>query len=221
MAMTTAGPGADPVDPRSAVFGGLRIDYDETMLAPREWTLAQSAWAAELLAAVPDGPVLELCAGAGHLGLAAIHQLRRPLVAVEVNPRACAHLRTNAERAGLAGLVDVREGSVEEMVGADERFALVIADPPWVPSAHVRLFPEDPVGTIDGGHDGLDVARHCMSVVAGHLLPGGAAILQLGGAPQVDALRAELPDRLAVVEIRWFDRGVLVMVRCAPSDSPS
>lgn len=201
-----------PDDARSTLFGGLRIDYDDSMLPPREWTLAQSRWAAELLADAPDGPVLELCAGAGHLGLVAVHALRRPLVAVELNPRACAHLRANAERAGLGHLVDVRQGRVEEVVRPEERFALVIADPPWVPSTDVDTFPDDPVGTIDGGADGLEVARQCVAVIDGHLRPGGSAILQLGPG-QADVLRADLPARLAVAETREHGtRGELVRI---------
>jgi methylase of polypeptide subunit release factors len=208
MASTAAAPG--DLDLRSTVFGGLRIEYDASMLAPRGWTLAQSRWAAELLPDLPAGPVLELCAGAGHLGLVAVHALRRPLVAVEVNPRACRLLRGNAARAGLADLVEVREGRIDEVVGTDERFALVIADPPWVPHARVPEFPADPVGTIDGGADGLDVARDCLAVIAAHLRPGGSAILQVGSTGQVDALSDELPPRLAVVETRAHGtRGVL------------
>jgi release factor glutamine methyltransferase len=203
-------------DLRSTTFGGLRIDYDATMLAPRDWTLAQSRWAADLLTDLPDGPVLDLCAGAGHLGLVAVHGRRRRLVAVEVNPRACRHLRANAVRAGLDGLVEVRQGPVDAVLHPEEQFALVIADPPWVPTSRVAGFPDDPVGAIDGGADGLEVARQCLAVVADHLLPDGAAILQVGSSGQADTLRAELPDRLRLVETRAHGvRGVLARIQAA------
>lgn len=206
---------------RSTDFGGLRIDYDDTMLPPRPWTLAQSQWGAELLAAVPPapaGPVLELCAGAGHLGLVAVQRFGRRLVAVEQNPSACAHLRRNAARAGLDELVEVREATVDTALRDDERFALVLADPPWVESAAVGTFPEDPVHTIDGGENGLVVARQCLTVMAGHLLPGASAILQLGSTAQVTALEPDLEQhsRLRVVELRDFGtRGVLVRIDAA------
>ena len=143
------------------------------MLEPRAWTAAQSRWAAELAAAAPDGPMLELCAGAGHIGLLAVALTGRPLVCVDLNPVACDFARHNAAAAGLAHLVEVREGRLEEAVGADERFAVVIADPPWVPRAETGRFPEDPLIAIDGGDDGLDVARACVAVADRHLLPGG------------------------------------------------
>jgi release factor glutamine methyltransferase len=200
---------------RTTVFGGLRIDHDESMLAPREWTLAQAQWAADLLAAAPGGPVLELCAGAGHIGLATIRAVRRPLVAVELNPRACRLLRMNADRAGLGSLVEVREGRVEDALEPDEQFAVVIADPPWVCSAEVSDFPDDPVGTIDGGADGLVVARQCIAVTAAHLRPGGSAVVQVGSPDQAEALREELPGHLEVVEVRQAVRGVLVRLDAA------
>ena len=50
-------------------FGGLDIAYDATVLEPRGWTLAQSVVALDLEPALPPGAVLELCSGAGHIGL--------------------------------------------------------------------------------------------------------------------------------------------------------
>ena len=55
------------------VFGHLPIAFDERVLRPRPWTVAQSRWAAELLHDRPaPSAVLELCAGAGHIGLLAL-----------------------------------------------------------------------------------------------------------------------------------------------------
>jgi len=198
--------------PRSAPFGDLLIDYDARVLEPRPWTAAQSRWASELLRKAPAGPVLELCAGAGHIGLLAIRHEPRPMVAVDLSPIACDYARANADRAGLADLVEVREGSMDEVLRADERFALVIADPPWVPREETLRYPEDPVLAIDGGADGLDLARHCWTIADQHLLDGGWAVLQLGTVDQVRRLSRELRGRtsLRVRECRTFDRGVLV-----------
>ncbi|MET0999811.1 MAG: methyltransferase, partial [Marmoricola sp.] len=53
-------------------FAGIEIAYDHRVLKPRAWTTAQSLWAAALLPELPDGDVLELCSGAGHIGLRAV-----------------------------------------------------------------------------------------------------------------------------------------------------
>lgn len=201
-------------------FGSLEISYDEESLRPRPWTALQSRWAAELLVAAPPGPVLELCAGAGQIGLLTIALRPRELVCVDSSALACSHARRNATTAGLAELVEVRQRRLEDAVRSEERFAMVLADPPWVPSAQVGRFPEDPPGSIDGGPDGLDGARACLRVAAPHLLPGAAILLQLGGRDQVTTLAGDLAGELAgelaglrVREVRGGEGGVVVLLR--------
>src|SRR5699024_7867451 len=67
-------------------FGGLTISYDHRVMEPRPWTQGQSSWAAELLAKAPAGPVLELCAGVGHIGLVAVQDTQRDVVMVDFSP---------------------------------------------------------------------------------------------------------------------------------------
>lgn len=181
-------------------FGPLTIEYQPGVLVPRTWTRLQSGWASRLLPGLPEGPVLELCCGAGHIGLLAVHGHERTLVAVDANPAACELTRRNAAANGIA--VEVRQGDLGEVVASGERFPLIIADPPWVPRSEVGRFPEDPVLAIDGGDDGLDLARACIRVIGAHLAPGGCALLQVGSDEQVDALA----DSLAAADLRALDR---------------
>ena len=82
-------------------FGGLHIAFDDRVLRPRTWTTAQSWWAASLLPDLVEGDVLELCCGAGHIGLLAVAESTRRLVCVDVNPAAAEYTRRNAAAAGL------------------------------------------------------------------------------------------------------------------------
>jgi release factor glutamine methyltransferase len=195
---------------RSIDFQGLQIEYDDRVLTPRPWTAAQSLWAAELIATAPPGPVLELCSGAGHIGLLAVTLAPRRLVCVDADQVACGYLRRNAGRAGIR--VDVRESPMDRALLSDERFAVIIADPPWVPSSDVTLFPEDPVTAINGGPDGLDLVRGCLDVIGQHLVPAGSAVIQVGPDGQADRLAELLVDHadLRLVEVREFERGALV-----------
>lgn len=207
-----AAPAPPSAQPRSLEFGGLRIRWDHRVLEPRPWTIAQPEWLAELSADTPDGPALELCCGAGHMGLVLARLTGRPLVQVDVNPVAIDFARANAEAAGVP--VDLRENSMTAALGPDEQFALVLADPPWVPARDIGEFPEDPLVAIDGGDDGLDVARECLAVTARHLRAGGHAVLQLGTEEQADRLwSARVADRLELVGVRRCERGVLVHLR--------
>lgn len=197
-------------------FGPLTVRFDARVLRPRPWTLVQSTWAAELLHRVPLGPVLELCAGVGHIGLALAVESDRDLVLVDADRHACDHARWNAEHAGLAARVTVRHGPMQEMLAPTERFAMVLADPPWVPSAEVSRFPADPRRAIDGGPDGLDLARLCVAGIARHLADGGASVLQLGDATQAREMRRHLQAHpeldLRVVTVRTVPGGAGVLL---------
>ena len=188
-------------------FGPLRVGYDDTVLAPRPWTIVQSRHAAALLDGRPDGPLLELHCGAGHIGQAAALWSDRPLVQVDDNPAACAWARRNAVANALHA--DVRCVPLEEMDSGDESFALVLADPPYVPSAETARFAEDPVHAIDGGHDGLDGIRASLPVAARLTRPGGAIVLQVRGPGQVDAIGDVAADA-------GLDLAVLGMIAVAP-----
>ncbi len=172
---------------QATTYGPLTIRYDATVLRPREWTVAQGAWAQRLLPYLPDGPVLELCTGAGHIGLLAVHGSGRRLVAVDVSADAVRWTRRNAAANGVDA--EVREAPLSVALAPGERFPLVVADPPWVPRAEVGAHPDDPLLAIDGGDDGLDVARECIAIAGDHLLPDGVLLVQVGTEQQVAHLR--------------------------------
>jgi methylase of polypeptide subunit release factors len=199
-------------------FGPLDVRSDALVLQPRPWTQAQSRWAAELATALPPGPYLELCAGVGHIGLLLASLVPRELVLVDGDRHACEYARANARAAALPVQVDVRHGAVDAVLEPEERFALILADPPWVVSGETWRFPDDPVYAIDGGTDGLAVARVCVEVIAHHLADGGICIMQLGNEAQVASLGVHLAQRtgppLRIAEVRALPdvNGVLVQL---------
>jgi release factor glutamine methyltransferase len=206
-------PDADGV--RTTDFEGLVIRWDPRVLEPRPWTAAQSTWAAKIAGQAPLGPLLELCAGAGHIGLLAARLARRDLVQVDADPVACDYARHNAVAAGIT--TEVRCGDLREAVRG-ERYPVVVADPPWVPSHDVGTFPLDPVTAIDGGPEGIDLALACLDVAADVLLPGGSVVIQVGGVHHLPGLNqhpAVLDGRLVFAEAREFERGLLAHLTAA------
>lgn len=202
---------------RSVRFGDLSITVDDDVLEPRGWTLLQSAWAAELSPSLPAGPILELCSGAGQIGLAAALATRRRLVQVDSSAHACALARHNAQVAGLSSRVEVRCEGLSD-VRLAEPAPLVLADPPYLPTERVADHPGDPVAAIDGGPDGLTHVRACVRVIDAALADDGAALLQLYGALQAREVEQLLPSSLALVEVREHDphRAVALIRRPDP-----
>lgn len=187
-------------------FGPLCVTFDEGVLEPRPWTLAQATWAAELVATVPPGTILELCAGAGHIGQAAAALTGRALVQVDVDPHACGLAEANAAANLPGGDVQVRCGDLDDALAPAECFPLVLADPPYLPSSEADDWPEDPPLAVDGGRDGLALPRRCVATAGRHLADGGVVLLQALGRSQVLRLAADVAAAgLQVADLREID----------------
>lgn len=217
--MTTLDASPEPVP-----FGDLLIQWDRRVLEPRSWTTAQSYWAAALSSQCPDGPILELFCGAGQIGLLAATLTGRTLVQVDQDPVAVSYARRNAATAGVTS--DVRLGSVTDALQSHERFGMVVVDPPWVPTADVEQFPDDPVLAIDGGSDGSDHLVLGLEVALRHLHPEGHAVVQVGNGEQVELVRALLngsgstPLPRTVLEVRDYRPGGFI-VDVGPEGRPA
>ena len=191
---------------RTIRFGSLSISFDDRVLEPRPWTVMQAEWAQELEPSLPAGPFLEMGCGAGHIGLAAVGGNRRDLVQLDSEGGACELAARNADAAGLSRRVTVRCGGFEECLLPGESFALVLADPPYVPSGETWRYPDDPPEAIDGGVDGLDGIRAALRVAAAHIVPGGAVLLQVWGDRQArESVPIAAALSLDVVEVRSYD----------------
>lgn len=192
----------DP-SPLTSLIDGIEIDWDDRVLRPRPWTRLQAQWAIELHPALPPGPMLELCTGVGHIGMWAIRGTGRSGVLVDADEVACRHARRNAQRAGLSRAVRVVQHRIDgtPVPDAPSRLPLVLADPPYLPSASISAQCPDPLGAVDGGDDGLELVGVVLRTAAAHLQPGGACLLQLHGARQAGAVTARLARE-------WADIGL-------------
>lgn len=139
----------------------------------------------------PARACLDLCTGSGiHAILAAAHSER--VLAVDINPRAVRCARFNARISGASG-VHVVAGDLFGPVAEHERFDLITANPPFVPS------PVDEFTFRDGGRSGETVLRRIVAGLPVYLAPGGIAqvITELGerdGEPVAARVRSWLGD---------------------------
>lgn len=200
----------------ACTFGPIRVEYDARVLAPRPWTLAQSRHALTALDRGPDGPILELHCGAGHIGQATAAWSGRGLVQVDDDPAACEWARANAAGNGLTA--DVWCTSVDALDGAAGAFALVLADPPYVPADEMAQFVDDPTHAIDGGPDGLAGFRKCLPVAARLTASTGSVVLQVRGprqAAEVEHFVSECCPELRPADAVTVgpDRTVMTFVR--------
>jgi len=158
-------------------FCGLVLGVDPGVYVPRPQTEELARRAVSLLGAT-GGRAADLCTGAGavaaHLGAALPGAV---VVATDIDPAACACARRNG--------VDAVRGDVDAPL-ASGAFSVVTAVAPYVPTGELAFLPADvvryePGRALDGGGDGLGVARRVVAGAARVLCPGGWLVLELGG----------------------------------------
>jgi methylase of polypeptide subunit release factors len=132
------------------------------------------------------GRALDLGCGSGVQVLHAARHVTR-VVATDTNPRALAMAALSAALSGVpAETVDLREGSLFGPV-SDERFDLVVSNPPFVISPSHRFTYRD------AGLPGDELSRLVVRGAAAHLSPSGMAAV-LGNWLHVDG--EEWTDRV-------------------------
>lgn len=179
-------------------FDGLRVAVDTGVFVPRQRTAYLVERAALALAdAEPPGVVLDLCCGSGALGLALAH--RRPgitLHASDNDPVAVAVASRNLEAVGgVAHIGDLDQRLPAELRG---RVDVIVANVPYVPTRAIALMPpesrnHEPVGTVDGGTDGLDLLRRVAALAPTWLRAGGKVFSEVS-QDQADAATAAFAD---------------------------
>ncbi|HLM26130.1 MAG TPA: HemK2/MTQ2 family protein methyltransferase [Thermoleophilaceae bacterium] len=166
----------------------MRIVAPPGVFRPRSdsWMLADAA--REQLR--PGASVLDLCTGSGAVAVAAALAGAERVTAVDLSRRAVATARVNAFLNGT-GLRAVR-GSLFEPLG-DERFDLIVSNPPYVPAEDAGP-PRGQARAWDAGHDGRELLDPLLARAPAHLSPGGALLVVhssiTGEQITLDAMRA-------------------------------
>ena len=92
---------------------------------------------------------------------------------------------------------------------SQERFALVTAVAPYVPTDELRLLPADvqrhePRRALDGGAGGIEIVGRVIEAAAGLLRPGGWLVIEVGGV-QDEMLAPTLEAAGFAVVDPWHD----------------
>lgn len=133
----------------------------------------------------PSAALIELGIGSGAISVAAAVQLPSLTVhAVDISPAAVEVARENAARHEVGDRVTCYEGDLFSPLPADLQVEAIVSNPPYVRQADLERLDADvrdhePRQALDGGIDGLDVARRIMSESSRFLKPGGLMLLEL------------------------------------------
>lgn len=157
-------------------FHGLALEVTRAVLIPRP----ETELLVELALSHPFSSLADLGTGCGAIAIAIKkHRPEARVVAVDASEAALEVARRNAARHGLA--VEFRKGSWLAPLG-DERFELIVANPPYVAPGDPHLADlayEPPLALVAGG-DGLDAMREIVAEAPARLAPGGWLLVEHG-----------------------------------------
>lgn len=199
-------------------FRHLELRVDQRVLIPRPETelLVDQVlrWAQEHGAR----RALDIGTGSGAIALSLARESALSVVATDLSPDALAVAQANAERLGLLGQVEFRQGAVWQPV-AGERFDVVVSNPPYIAeSERAQLAPEvrdwEPSGALFSGHAGMGVIENIAQGAAAHLAAGGLLALEIGAAQALEVVQLidqtnEFAAPVVVRDLAGRDRIVL------------
>jgi methylase of polypeptide subunit release factors len=149
---------------------------------------------------VKDKVILEIGTGSGLISLYCLEFGARKVVATDVNRMAVANALYNAKHLGFedrfeARLVPLDDPSAYRVIGASERFDLVISNPPWENAEPKRIFEYayfDP---------NFVLLRSLLDGLRDHLNPDGKALLAYGAVDGIQHLMRYSADNVLSVRI--------------------
>jgi release factor glutamine methyltransferase len=159
-------------------FDGLRLAVEPGVFVPRRRTELLVREAARL--APPRAVVVELCCGAGAIAAALTARLDHPDVhAVDIDPAAVRCAGRNLP----GGHVYAGDLDAPLPRRLEHRVDVLAANAPYVPTGEIGLMPveardHEPRVALDGGADGLAVARRVVAVASRWLAPSGVLLVE-------------------------------------------
>ncbi|MFJ1567580.1 putative protein N(5)-glutamine methyltransferase [Streptomyces erythrochromogenes] len=164
-----------------AEFCGLRVQVGAGAFVPRRRTefLVEEAVALTR----PGAVVLDLCCGVGALGAAVAAQSPGgvELHVADIDPAALVYARRNvAPYGGRVWEGDLYAALPPELRG---RVDVLVVNAPYVPTEEIGLMPSEardhePLVSLDGGADGLDIHRRVAAGAPDWLAPGGRLLIE-------------------------------------------
>jgi release factor glutamine methyltransferase len=206
-----------------AEFHRVRLAVNGDVLIPRPETEGLVEWAIEILRDQPAATVADIGTGSGSIACALAQSLPAlRVLAVERSLPALGIAALNVRKLGLSGRVKLLAGDLLDPI-RPFRLDLVVANPPYIPTAVVASLPPEvsgfePLEALDGGPDGMMVLRGIIAGAPSALRAGGRLIMEIG-EEQAGALasllaaegftgiesRRDLAGRERYIAGRWSD----------------
>jgi ribosomal protein L3 glutamine methyltransferase len=186
---------------------GVPFYCNEQSIVPRSW-IAELITEGALEPWLPaDGRALDLCTGNG--SLAVLLALSCPDIhvsACDISAPALAVAARNLDRHGLSAHIELFHGDLWSPLpdpNDENRFDLIICNPPYVNASSMRALPAEyhaePALALAGGEDGMDLIRNIIGSAPDYLSERGALVLEIGN--EVEHFQKAFPQ----IPVIWMD----------------
>ncbi|TDB38754.1 MAG: peptide chain release factor N(5)-glutamine methyltransferase [Actinobacteria bacterium] len=190
-------------------FRHLVLRVERGVFIPRPETEMLVDVAIDAIKALDAPLVIDVCTGSGAVAVSVAYEVPSARVtATDVSGPAVEAARRNTLYAGVDDRVQVLQGSLFEPVSRELLGTVdtVVSNPPYIPTEAVRALPEEilafePMAALDGGVDGLDVARVIATGACQWLKPGGTLAMEVDET-RAQAMAVEMAADYECIEVR-------------------
>jgi release factor glutamine methyltransferase len=174
-------------------FMGIELLTDKRALIPRKETEILGKKALELSLGIAREKigvkVIDVCCGAGNLGLAIAHfNMKADVSSADLSHEAVELTRDNISYLKLGERIQVMQGDLFSAFETDkyyEKTDLIICNPPYISSAKVpkmisEISDNEPVLAFDGGMLGTKIILRLIGEAPKFLISGGWVIFEIG-----------------------------------------
>ena len=195
-------------------FMGIELLSDKRALIPRKETeiLGRKALEISKQAACKKNAVyvLDICCGAGNLGLAvAFYNRKSKVIVTDLSHDAVELAKENICFLNLTHVVKAMQGDLFSAVDQHrfyEKIDIIICNPPYISTAkvtkmHTEISAHEPVLAFDGGMFGTKIIQRFLSESPKFLTKGGSIIFEVGAG------QGEFMMRLCEESDHFFDIG--------------
>ncbi|MGD8866361.1 MAG: peptide chain release factor N(5)-glutamine methyltransferase [Gemmatimonadales bacterium] len=180
-----------------AAFRDLWLQVDRSVLIPRPETEQLVECVLEWCRGREGLRGLDVGTGSGAIAISLVREGSFDrMVAVDISAEALKVAAINAREAGLERRLDLRCGSLFEAIEPEERFHVIVSNPPYIAEAEAATLAAEvrewePSVALYAGPTGLEVIERIVAIAPDHLELGGLLALEI--APGVaDATLASI-----------------------------
>ncbi|MGD9562121.1 MAG: peptide chain release factor N(5)-glutamine methyltransferase [Pyrinomonadaceae bacterium] len=170
----------------SKEFYGIDFAVSPAVLIPRPETEMLVERSVGLLSGTEAPAFCEIGTGSGCISIVILLNVREARsTALEISPEAIEVAESNARTHRVEARFEARQSDVFGSLGKDERFDLIVSNPPYVPAADIpglqqEVRDHEPRAALTDGRDGLSVIRRIVGDSPQFLHPGGFLMFEFG-----------------------------------------